>query len=190
MARIRIFKDGKEENNNIEWEKADDITTAKLTIAIKKYNGFPPATIANTMFLIPTVFLLCVLVATAVEALKIPVSESFPLYIIGVFLPGLILSALFINYVKIKPYLYPEKQSTIWIYRTKCFRRETSDRRYTVSPSGYFALFNSKGGQIHIAISQNEYDSNPVGKQYIFYKFNDRIGNPWKVIAADKLDKV
>ena len=53
----------------------------------------------------------------------------------------------------------------------------------------YYANFQKGGGHICIRLAWYEYDANPTGKEYIFYKFNDRTGNRWTAIASDKLSE-
>jgi len=82
-----------------------------------------------------------------------------------------------------------ERQPDIWIFQAKC------DGRYAcVGRNGedferevYFANFQKAGGRMRIKISEHEYESNPIGEKYIFYKFNDRCGNRWAAIEKTKL---
>lgn len=188
MAGIRIREINIEKKGSpVKWDKADPSTAKKIAAAIKSKSA---TRFCEILLFTSTVFLLYVVVGCVIEASKVSFPESLVLYLLGVFLPCLILCLLKYKYSKERPYLYPERQAVIWIYRTTCCGRKLSGGRYTSHSLGYYAYFNSKGGQIHIPISQEVYDSNPVGKKYIFYKFNNRTGNRWAAIPEEKLDPV
>lgn len=94
---------------------------------------------------------------------------------------------LFVRYVKMRPYLYPEKQPGIWIFYAKCSDINVIMRN-TSTTQRYYAYFQKGGIHISIPIQWFEHEANPRGKKYIFYKFNDCTGNRWAAMAADKLD--
>ena len=88
------------------------------------------------------------------------------------------------RYRRFRPYLYPQRQPAIYIFRTKCAGVRTSGMRH----DSHYAVFQKNGSHICIPLQWFEYETNPTGKEYIFYKFNDCTGNRWAAIPIDKLD--
>ena len=176
------------ESSRIEWEKADPITAKKLAGALKKNSA--PAWLVNLLLSFPTAFLLYFLVACVIMASKSSFPEIIALCILGIFPACLFLGILAYKYLEMRPYLYPEKQAELWIFRTKCSRVAISGSRHSSRTQDYFAYFNSKAGKISIRIPYKEYNLNPVGKEYIFFKFKNQTGKRWTNIAAEKLDEI
>ena len=181
----RRFSKVEEKNSRIKWAKADPITKQKLSVAINKYShGLVSARVARVLVFIPSIVLLVLLI---IFLSKVKNSNT-PLVVFIIFFVTLTFFTIFflIESIKFRPYLYPERQHDIWIFRARCEGRSTFGQG---SDEVYFATFQKGGGHISIRISGYEYDSNPIGTEYIFYKFNDRCGNQWAAIEETKLDK-
>ncbi|MFV0400584.1 MAG: hypothetical protein ACK5LX_08195 [Oscillospiraceae bacterium] len=180
----RYFSAVEKKDSRIKWATADALTAQKLAAAINKTShGLVTAKAARIVVFFPAVLLLSFLVGYIILVQGSPTPLAFSILFI---LAVLFFSAHFlIGYIKFRPYLYPERQPGIWIFRAKC-----SDIATRGAHNEYhYAFFDKGGGHIQIKISRRVYDSNPVGKVYIFYKFNDRPGNRWAAIAAEELDK-
>lgn len=188
----RHFYPVEEKNSRIQWEKADPDTAQKLVSAINKNShGIVSAKIARVVVFFPGVILL-VLLAGYLNLIKNNYARLvFDIELFFYILYGalIVFFSVFMlrRYIKFRPYLYPEKQPDIWIFRAKCGDISRSGMR---SDETYYANFQKGGGHICIRIQWFEYKANPTGKEYIFYKFNDHTGNRWAAIAADRLDEV
>lgn len=175
-------------HSQIEWGRPD-LTTEKALIS-KLYNKNKKSRVlVNIVMVLITIFLVFTIVYCLFQVSKDIGSIFF--YMFGIVPASIILGALWYQYMKGRPYMYPEKQTEIFIFRSKCFQIGTSSRTTTSSKTnrGYYAFFNSKAGKISMLIPYKEYVSNPVGKEYIFYKFNNKTGNKWMNIVSDDLGK-
>ena len=187
----RYFSATEKEDSRIKWEKADSVTAGKLALAINKYSsGLVTAKVARILVFFPAVIWLILLVLyitlLAEHILQSGISSELVFYLVFgaaiVFLGILLLT----RYIRFRPYLYPEKQPDIWIFRAKCSDAGTHGMGSDMS---YHAYFQKGGGHIAIRITGYEYKLNPTGKEYLFFKFNDRTGNRWAAIPAEKLDE-
>ena len=188
FMRMRHLGEVEEKNSRIKWEKADPVTKQKLSAAINKYSfDSVPIKVVRVLVFTPSLFILVPLIIflSQIKNSDTPLVVSIIVYASLAFF-----AIVFLNiYIKFRPYLYPERQPDIWIFQAKC------DGRYAcVGRNGedferevYFANFQKAGGRMRIKISEHEYESNPIGKKYIFYKFNDRCGNRWAAIEKTKL---
>ena len=188
FMRMRHFGEVEEKNSRIKWEKADPVTKQKLSAAINKYSfDSVPIKVVRVLVFTPGLFILVPLIIflSQIKNSDTPLVVSIIVYASLAFF-----AIVFLNiYIKFRPYLYPERQPDIWIFQAKC------DGRYAcVGRNGedferevYFANFQKAGGRMRIKISEHEYESNPIGEKYIFYKFNDRCGNRWAAIEKTKL---
>lgn len=184
----RYFKPIEEKNSRIKWEQADANTALKLSLAINKYShGIVSAKVSRIVVFFPGVILLMLLggflyfLGNNYSQL---VAAEIVFYILYALAIVFFARHFLVSYIKFRPYLYPERQPCIWIFYAKC-----SDIRASGigSDEHYYAHFQKGGGHISISITGWEYKMNPTGKEYIFYKFNDRTGNRWAAIPADKL---
>lgn len=163
MAGIKIRETNIEKKGSpVRWERADPLTAEKIAAAIK---SGPAARMMEILWFFAAAFLLFVMAGCVMEAGRVSFSEALVLCFLGVLLPGLILCLSLYRYIRERPFLHPGRQAEIWIFRTKCCGRSLSGGRYTSSPLGYYARFNSKGGPIQIRISRREYEADPTGKK-------------------------
>lgn len=186
---FRPNKNIEPKNSTINWSKADPITKKRLTDVLVKKNKV--ARIVGNLFFFLVIGAILFVIGYCID-LAIKNQDIIVFYLIIILFGCILLGVCIYGYIKGRPYMYPEKQSEIWIFRTKCSRIGESSR-YTLRDEtnhGYFAFFNSKAGQICMLIPYAEYISNPVSKEYIFYKFNNRTGNRWTNIAAEKVDEI
>jgi hypothetical protein len=178
----RHFTHVEPKDSRIKWTKADPDMVRKIAAAMERNAGIVPLSTGRKI-IIPILFLPLTMLYFFHMVTK---NTEAPLWFSVPYIAAAILFfALFIGrYVKNIPYMYPEKRSDIWIFQAKCQEISTDyDRDH------FFASFNKGGGFIQIRISHQEYDLNPVGKTYIFYKFNDKFGNPWNAILEEKMEK-
>lgn len=193
----RIFNRGEQPDSRIKWEVADSITTKKLCEAIRKKNY---GKIGRVIVYLPFVFLvtifcmfLFVLVSNFIQ-LQNEGSQSEWIFVIcfaTVSLLGFLVFFIFLvrNYRKTIPYLYPEKQKNIWIFSATC---SDVTPYYVSGDTEHYSAYFQKGG-IFIAIRITGYECKnkiPVGKEYLFYKFNDNTGNQWAAISKETLDEI
>ena len=185
----RYFSRVEEKGSRIKWEKADPVICEKLRTAIRHdVSGFERSTV-----FIPVVIPIGLVAIFLFAAVKMdpPIWFSVPYISAGV----LFFLFLLMNRMKALPYLYPEKQQSIWIFRAKCsnvtafhMSRNSFDGSFSEEIDRFLqnhACFQ-RGG-VHISIPLRDRESSPVGKEYIFYKFNVRCGNRWAAVRADKL---
>lgn len=91
-----------------------------------------------------------------------------------------------VQYTKFRPYLYPERQSAIWIFYAKCYEILTMGIGSDIK---YYAHFQKGGDHISIRLTYSEYKNYPTGSEYIFYKFTDKTGTHWRTIPVCKLNE-
>ena len=186
----RHFYPTEQKHSRIKWEIADAETARSLAAAIQKYSyGLVNAKVARVVVFTPGVLLLVILVGFLSLLIRnySRIVGSIEIYFYIFYLVAIVFFAVFllVRYIKFRPYLYPERQPCIRIFRAKCASLSTRGMRR----NDYYANFQKGGGHICIRIEWHEYDANPTGKEYIFYKFNDRTGNRWTAIASDKLSE-
>ncbi len=180
----RMFTHTETEDSRIQWTKADAITARKLAHAIRNNAGLTPRGFGRILLFLPVLAPIAILMIFW----KIVQVNPPPLWLTVIVLSAgtLMFAGILTACIRYLPYVYPEKQSDIWIFRAVC-----SDI-FASGPSSdalCFAAFQQGGGHIRIEITYREYKANPTGKEYIFYKFNERRNNRWAAIAADKLEK-
>lgn len=187
----RYFKPVEEANSNIKWEQADADTARKLaTIINKNIHGLISAKVARIVMFILGAILLVLWIGflhlLMNNFLRIVSSIEIIFYVIfGASIAFFSIFAL-TRYIKVKPYLYPDKQPCIWVFHAKCTGIRVSGPR---SDKLYYADFQKGGGHICIRLQPFEYKANPTGKEYIFFKFNNRTGNRWAAIPAEQLEE-
>lgn len=193
----RIFNGSELPDSRIKWEVADPITTKKLCEAIRKKNyGKVGRVIVYLPFVVlVTIFcmFLFVLVLNFIR-LQNEGSKSEWLFVIcfaTVSLLFFLLLFVFLvrNHRKEIPYLYPEKQKNIWVFSATC--SDVTPYHLSGNKEHYSAYFQ-KGG-IFIAVRITGYEcknKTPVGKEYLFYKFNSNTGNQWTAISKETLDEI
>lgn len=187
----RHFSPVEEKNSRIRWEVADADIAPRLAAAINKNShGLINAKAARVIVFIPGLILLAItagFVRLFVRNFE-RLFQGVEIYIYLFFALAIVFFGVFLlrRYIKFRPYLYPERQQTIWIFRAKCSDTHISGM---TSDQSYYANFQKGGGHICIRLQWSEYQANPVGEEYIFFKFNDRTGNRWAAIAAKKLDE-
>lgn len=190
----RNFSQVEEQDSRIKWKKADPATAQKLAAAIPAYNGREALvkTPAKLVVYLSTAILLVLLAVVLITAKD----SDRPLVILIPGVASILFVAVFLlaRYRKAKSYLSPEKQAGIWIFRAKCsdmpdFGAFDRDRRY------YPIHFQKGGAHICIYITAWEYKQYKagkmafIGKEFVFYKFNDKTGNPWKAVPAELLQE-
>ena len=187
----RYFSPVEEKDSRIKWERADANTAPKLALAINKYaHGIVSAKVARIIVFLPGVILLVLLGGYLIllrnNYVRLVSDIEGVFYILFALLIVFFSIFLLVRYIKFRPYLYPERQPCIWMFRTKCYEVSTmgigSDKRYC-------AHFQKGGGHISIRLTYSEYKMNPTGNEYIFYKFSNQTGTRWSAIPADKLDE-
>lgn len=185
----RHFSRVEEADSRIKWEQADADVARKLAAAInKKSLGLASAKVARVVVFLPGIILLELWAGFTYllisNFLRIVGTVEIIFYIIGG--AALVFSSIFLltRYIKFRPYLYPERQPDIWTFRAKCSGIRTSGQG---SDKLYYADFQKGGVHICIRLQAFEYKANPTGKEYIFFKFNNRTGNRWTAIPADRL---
>ena len=191
IVGTRHFYPVEKKDSRIKWERADVDTAKKLASAIHKNSyGTAMIMVARIVVLFPFAILLTILVMflglLKINYARIVNDTEIVVYIFYAACILFFLVFLVIRYMKMRPYLYPARQKRMWIFRTKCASTSVSGMRR----NDYYANFQRGGDHICIQIQWPEYQANPKGKEYIFYKFNDRVGNRWAAIAADRLDEV
>jgi len=166
-------------NSRIEWEKADTVFAEKLRAAIRRDSAFGTLfgrIVVGAMVLFPLLFVVFFLVELRKSApfyFAIPFL-SVPGFFIGIFLFGALMQV---------PFLHRKVYPNIWIFHSKCVQYTRTN-----SPRGVdTAAFHKSGQKIYVALHGEGYKFDPVGKDYIFYKFNDRRGNRWQVVQAAKV---
>lgn len=182
----RRFHSVEQKDSRIKWERADAETTRKIILALKK-NRYGLWVRLLTGF--PFVIFLALLLGFLVKIFRNPDLIDTASMIFSAFCFTIIFVVYLVRYIKLRPYLYLERQSGIWIFRAKCadiniiLRNSGRERRY-------YAYFQKGGIHISIPIRQSVHKANPKGEEYIFYKFNNRTGNRWAALAAHELDLV
>ena len=199
----RYFSSVEKKDSRIKWEKADSATAEKLRVAARnKVSSVERITVFLPVFT-PMVVLVVFFFMT--KEMILSILSSNPDIPVGIIVSVFVLVfsvVILIDCIKKLPYLYPEKQQNIWVFRAKCSDVATFNmiRHFDRGENGFTAEFDrylqnhacfQKGG-VHIAIplSSDENESNLIGKEYIFYKFNEGCGNRWQAVQADKLDEI
>jgi len=171
-------------DSRIEWEKLDSDTTRRLLAAIRKDNalGTPIGRIIVTaIFFFP--------ISMLVFLIREFSSTNTPFLLTIPFLAPLIIiiTIFIIGYLQQIPWIHEKIHPNIWVFHSKC----NTIRNYNPSHhNNCIAEFHKRGKKIYLHLLGDEYKSDPVGKDYIFYKFNNRTGNYWKAIQARKLDDI
>lgn len=175
----RHFYATERKDSRIKWDKADPDMAQRLLDAINRQ--LKPTVVVRFFAIIPFSGVAMFLAYYFLILLK----ENPPLLFSFVYLAicGAFLVFLFLAFIK--PFLFPIKRRDIWTFHAKC----TDVSFYNPSRDHYFAYFQKGGGHISLKITADECKKRlPVGKEYIFYKFNNRTGNRWCAIPADTLD--
>jgi|GEM_PF-1659267 len=189
----RYFSRVEAKDSRIKWEKADAATCDKLLAVIRNdVSGFARCTVFAPIF-VPIGLLALFLFAAVRVTPPLVFSVSYVCGGVAFFL------LLLVNRIRELPYLYPEKQRNIWIFRAKCAditafsraRQYSSDGSFTESFDRFLqnhACFQKGGMHIAIPLPEGECGSDLVGKEYVFYKFNERRGNRWVAVPAVLID--
>lgn len=189
----RHFYPVEQKDSRIKWELADAETSRKLILALGKNTYGLRGLGVRLVIFFPVAILMALLVGFVYMLIqnfqRIAGTVESVFYALYAAAIAFFSVFLLIQYIKMRPYLYPERQPGIWIFRAKCsdinlIMRGTSDTQR------YYAYFQKGGGHISIPIQWSEHQANPRGKEYVFYKFNDRTGNRWAAIAAHELDSL
>jgi len=161
--------------SRIQWEKADPALWQQAVTHLYQNSGIFPLRIARIVILLPMCvpFLLAALCLYVANTSDAPV----PPWVLALYLSCCLAGFIGLLYAHLRrlPYMYPEKYPDVWFFRTKCHARRTSGAH----DNYYFADFHKAGCSIHIEITHQNYKDNPVGKTFVFFKFNDRTGNLW-----------
>ena len=179
----RHFSSVEERGSRIKWIKADPDMARKLAAAIKNDAGPIPMFIGRINVFAPLVILIGLLTAFFYMTKETPAPLFFSIPFVSA---GCVFFVLFLwRGIKLLPYFYPEKQADIWIFRAKCGEVYSSG---IGSDERYYATFQKGGGHISLDLGWcNEPEL--VGKEFIFYKFNDKCGNRWTAIRADAVER-
>ena len=173
--------------SRIQWEKADPALRQQVVTFLHHSSGILPLRIARIIILLPgcVPFLLAALCLYIANTSR----EPIPPWIVGIYLTccaaGFL--GLLYKYLRHVPYMYPEKQPDVWFFRAKCHARHITSRHGSDHYGDYyFADFHKAGIPIHVETTHQNYQDNPAGKTFVFFKFNDRTGNPWSAfLEAD-----
>lgn len=175
----RHFSRREEKDSRIKWEKVDSTMVPILLSAINQKSK--PSIIGMVFAIIPFSFVAMFIAFYFLILKKENPSLLFSLFYLIVCVILLIIFSL----VFIKPFLFPIKKQDIWIFHAKC----TDVTFYRPNNNHYFAFFQQGGDHISIRITAHECKNKlPVGKEYIFYKFNNKRGNLWKAITAEMVN--
>ena len=178
----RHFSSVEGKDSRIKWEKADPDMAKKITAAIKNDVGRIKLGIGSAAVFVPVVILVGLMTAFFFMTRETPA----PLFFSVPFVSGgcaLFVIALW-RCIKLLPYFYPEKQTDVWAFQAKCGEVCSSG---IGSDERYYATFQKGGGHISLDLGWcNEPEL--VGKEFIFYKFNERCGNRWAAVRAELVE--
>ena len=169
-------------DSRIVWEKADPGTAERLRAAIRRSSAFghPLGRILTLPLLLFPLFFLAFYFLGLKDEAPLAFSVVFitvPLIFIGVFIYG---------YLEQVPSLHQRQHPEIWTFGAKC----VTIRNYAPSHRDEcIAEFHKGGKKIYLRLYGDEYKFEPVGKEYIFYKFNEQRGNRWRAVRAELLEQ-
>lgn len=181
----RRFYSIEEENSRIKWEKADKATAKKLRSAIKNPQIYK---LKSTRGIGPSIiFLIFPILLLLFYLFLIAESQPFYMHIVVVCAVSFFFfTYLITRYLKTPPRpRFNLENYDIWIKRAKCTDIFTSG---IGSDEQYFAAFNI--GRVHVSLRlyRFQYKANPVGEEYIFFKFNNKHGNPWQAVSTNDIE--
>lgn len=175
----RYFHSREPKDSRIKWEKVPKEQSSAILKKINDDSKLSPIAVIFMMGSIGFIIMLSVFIFTLEPNDRPPIWFSAFFLLFCLFF----LSILIIPIVQ--PYLFPIKNKDLWVFYAKCsdvsLYSAGSDR------SHYCAYFQQGG--IHIALKITGYECRekiPVGKKYMFYKFNDRTKNPFRAIPVEE----
>lgn len=181
----RRFTSIEEKDSRVKWEKADVLTAEKLKAAIKSRQIYTLRSVrgsgVSSIFLVFPVLLLLFYFFVIAE------TQPFYVHIIVVSALSIFFFGYLIRFIKHPPRpSFNFKNRDIWIKRAKCNDLFISG---TGSDKKYLAAFQM--GTVHVCLRMRlfQYQVNPVGEEYIFFKFNKQYGNTWEAVSAVDVEK-
>lgn len=171
-----------EKDSNIEWEKLNSQMVPKLLMVINKKLKPEPVEIVFGFFIL---FFVLNFIAFYIMLI---ITEKPPVYFSFLFL-GICFSFIVILFLAfVKPFIFPIKKSDIWIFRSKCTSVSIYHSGTNSRPYAYFNIGKEKNIMIKIKRIES-IKKEPVGKEYIFYKFNDRKKSPWRAVSLKEFNQ-
>ena len=162
--------------SRIVWEKADAAMTESILAAIRESTALSNA-LGRFIFAGVFMFPLSMLIFFFVE-----LSKDAPIGFAVIFVGGLllILGLMVWGILEQIPAFQRKVHPEIWYFYSKCVIVRKNQNRDQIGE------FHKGGGKIYLRLWHDQRAESPVGKDYIFYKFNDRRGNRWRVVPAEK----
>ena len=181
--KLKQYGRAEKDDSQIKWEKADPTTAEKLRAVSRRQSmhGGVWGWVIISLFGIISVRLFLFLFFE----LKAPLYFAVPVMTVSLIFIGIFLFSVLMQ----NPGLHRKMYPNVWIFHSKC----GSIINYIPSQRSIgtgMGVFHKGGQKIYLDVSGDGYKSDPVGKDYIFYKFNERRGNAWQAVQADKLDTI
>jgi len=172
--RNQISFEGKD--SRIVWEKADADMREKILAAIRESTALSHG-VGRLIFAGAFMFPLSMLIFFVVE-----LSKDTPVSFAVIFVGGLlvILGLMVWGILEQIPTFQRKVHPEIWYFYSKCVIVRKSQNRDQIGE------FHKGGRKIYLRLWHDQRAESPVGKDYIFYKVNDRRGNRWQAVPAEK----